>query len=70
MRFRKAAGKKKAVVTLTENEIVEACYNFVRERKIEPGRISYLKIPIRDKVDSAGRKRRRGIEFQVEIEKS
>lgn len=68
MRFRKSRGKRPAQITLTENEIVEACYEFLRNKGHELGNRSLLMIPVRDKKDSLGRKRRRGIEFRVEAE--
>ena len=69
MRFKKARGKVKGSVSLTENEIVLACYEYVRRQGTEPGDTSYLKIPNdRNKKDSLGRKRRSGIEFMVEIQ--
>lgn len=68
MRFRKAVRKESAKVTLTEDEIVQACYDFVRKNGLTPGRISYLKIPTRHTVDAAGRKRRRRLEFMVDLD--
>lgn len=68
MRFRKGRGKIKDKVSLTEGEIVQACHEFLQKRGYVLSKTSYLKIPIRDNVDSLGRKKIRGIEFQVDIE--
>jgi len=68
MRFRKGRGKVKDKVSLTEGEIVQACHDFLEKKGYRLSNVSYLKIPIRDNVDSLGRKKRRGIEFQVDIE--
>ena len=68
MRFRKGRGKKLDRVALTENEIVQACHDFLENKGYTLSKTSWLRIPIRDKEDKLGRKRRRGIEFHVEIE--
>jgi len=68
MRFRKGRGKNKDKISLTEDEIVQACHDFLENKGYHLSTISYLKIPIQDAIDSLGRKKRRGIEFQVEIE--
>jgi hypothetical protein len=68
MRLRKGKGKKKDRLTLTETEIVQACYDFLRKKGYELANTSYLSIPKRDRVDSLGRKIRQGIEFQVDLE--
>lgn len=68
MRFRKAVKKESAKVTLTEDEIVHACYDFVRKQGLNPGKICYLKIPKKQTVDAAGRKRRRRLEFMVDLD--
>lgn len=69
MRFKKAVRKQKAKVTLDENEIVEACYEYLRKRGISPGNISWLRVPRgEDKTDSLGRKRRVKVQFMVEYD--
>jgi hypothetical protein len=69
MRFRKGRGKVKDRISLTENEIVEACYRYVKDKGYNLGDISYLVIPnTGTKLDSLGRKMKRGIEFRVDIE--
>jgi hypothetical protein len=68
MRIRKGRGKAKDRVSLTENEIVQACHDFLESKGYQLSNVSYLKVPTKDAVDSLGRKKRRGIEFQVDIE--
>ena len=70
MRFKKATKKKeKSKVTLTENEIIEACCEFIKNKGHKPASICWLKLPkIREKVDKLGRKRECRIEFQMELE--
>ena len=68
MRFKKGRGKAKDRVSLSELEIVQACHEFLERNGYTLSNTSYLKIPTHDRVDSLGRKIRRGIEFQVEVE--
>lgn len=68
MRIRKGKGKKKDRLTLTETEIVRACYHFLNKKGYKLSNTSYLSIPKRDRVDSLGRKIAQGVEFQVDIE--
>lgn len=68
MRFRKAKNKKKAILTMTENEMIEACMASIKEKGYSAGGVCRLLIPLVDKVDKLGRKRRRGIELQVELD--
>jgi len=63
MRFRKARGKKKAVVTMTESEIVEACNAWLAEKNIKVGDICWLKINTAKTVKRRGRR----VEFASEI---
>lgn len=70
MRFRKSRGKVKARVTLTEDDIVQACHDFLERNGYTLSDTCRLVVPIRDKIDSLGRKRRRGIEFQVDVERN
>jgi len=67
MRFRKERGKKLAQVALSENEVVQACHDYLEAKGYTLADVSYLVIPTRDKVDKRGRKLRRGIEFRVGI---
>ena len=67
MRFRKERGKKLPQVALSENEIVQACHDYLEAKGYTLADISHLVIPIRDKVDKRGRKVRRGIEFRAGI---
>lgn len=67
MRFRKAKNKNKAVLTMTENEMIEACMDSLKKKGYSGG-VCRLLIPLVDKVDKLGRKRRRGIELQVELD--
>lgn len=67
MRFRKERGKKLARVTLTENEVVQACHDYLEAKGYVLANITYLVIPTRDRVDKRGRKIRRGMEFQADI---
>lgn len=57
-------------LTLSENEIIEACFDYVKKKGYTTLSSCWLKIPIKDKVDSLGRKRRRGIEFTVTVKKA
>lgn len=70
MRFKKATKKKeKSKVTLTENEIVEACRQYINKLGYKPASICWLKLPkVREKIDKLGRKRENRIEFQMELE--
>lgn len=68
MRFRKGRGKKPSMVALSENEIVQACHDYLEAKGYTLANISHLVVPIRDKVDKRGRKIRKGIEFRVGIE--
>lgn len=64
MRFRKARGKKKAVVTMTEDEVVEACSKYLTEKGVETGDVCWLKINVSPK---ATRRRVNRVEFVSEI---
>jgi hypothetical protein len=68
MRLRKAKGKNKACITLTESEIMQACREFLVKKGYSLSNVSYLKIPLSDKVDSLGRRRKPGIEYLTHIE--
>lgn len=68
MRLRKGRGKQKDKISLTESDIVLACHKYLEDKGYVLSDISYLAIPTKDIEDKLGRKRRRGIEFQVEIE--
>jgi hypothetical protein len=64
MRFRKAKGNKKAVVTLTESEIVEACQKYLAEMGISTGQYCWMRIDLNKDVKRRGRR----VEFVSEIE--
>ena len=66
MRFRKARGKKPAVVTLTELDIVEACYQSLMSQghKLNDRSIMVHRYPSKDK---SGKKRRGKVELQFEL---
>jgi hypothetical protein len=64
MRFRKARGKKKAVVTMTESEIVEACHEYMKKQGFEIGGYCWVKIDMNDKPKG----RRTRVEFVSEVE--
>jgi hypothetical protein len=66
MRFRKARGKKPAVVTLTEDEVVEACCRYVKDRVARVGSRIWL-VTHKGKKDKLGRKRKGKVEFGAEI---
>lgn len=68
MRFRKSKGNKKAVLTMTENEIVDACIFYLKSKKYFTSNKCSLSIPLKDNIDRLGRKRRRGVEFHVELD--
>lgn len=44
MRFRKARGKNKAVVTMTQSEVVDACCKYLADQGVVMGDICWLKI--------------------------
>jgi hypothetical protein len=66
MRVRKARGKKPAVVTLTEDEVVEACCRYVEKSGHSIDSRIWLAIH-KGKKDKLGRKRRGKVEFVAEI---
>lgn len=69
MRYRKAVRKQKARVTLGEDEIIEACYDYVKKKGITPGNLSWLIVPKgEEKRDSLGRRRRIKVQFMVEYD--
>lgn len=43
MRFRKASGKSKAVVTMTQMEVVDACSEYLKAKGVEIGNLCWLK---------------------------
>jgi hypothetical protein len=63
MRSRKAKGKKPAVVTMTEGEIVDACLKYLADKGIVTGDTCWLKI------DTTKEPKRRGrrIEFSSAV---
>lgn len=71
MRTRKAKGPRKALVTLTETELIDAGFAFLESRGYKLGKMCYLKVPARheERRDSRGRKiPRRKVELVVEVE--
>lgn len=64
MRFRKKRGKRKAAVTLTESDIVDACWEYLRKRGVEPGDLCWLKVSLKEEKPKKGR-----VEFVAELDK-
>lgn len=68
MRFRKTKkGKIPPVAVFTENDILEACYEYLKQRNYKTGDMSIIKIAL-PKKDKRGRKRRSRVEVMVEYD--
>lgn len=65
MRNRKAKGKQKARVTLTELDLIEAGYAYLEQRGYKLGNLCFLKMPKPERVNG----RRRKVELVVEVDK-
>lgn len=73
MRFKKGRGKIKDCITMTELDIIQACYEFLerKEKYHKTLSTSRIKIPCtkEDKLNKLGRKMpRRGVEVQIDVE--
>lgn len=71
VRFKKAKGKKKAQVTLTEHDLIEAGYLYLESKGFKTGGMCFLRIPTRPsepEYDKRGRKKpRKRVELTVEL---
>lgn len=63
MRTRKAKGKKPAVVTLTESDILDICHQHLRDEGYDLGKRIVMKIPLKSE-----EKRRQKFEIMFEME--
>ncbi len=65
MRRRKATKNTKARVTLTEKDILDACYFYLESKGYKTGDLSYIVLPVQAKVNG----RRKQAKVVVEIDK-
>jgi hypothetical protein len=64
VRFRKAEGNQPPKVTLTQEEIVDACYEYLRSQGLKLGSTCWLKIPL----NTDPKKRKQKLEFISSLE--